>query len=37
MKGITLIGMPGAGKSTVGKIVAGKLGYKFIDLDILIK
>lgn len=37
MKGITLIGMPGAGKSTVGKMLAEQLGWKFVDLDILIK
>lgn len=30
---VTLIGMPGVGKSTVGKIVADKLGYQFIDVD----
>ncbi|MBI2024858.1 MAG: AAA family ATPase [Candidatus Harrisonbacteria bacterium] len=37
MKGITLIGMPGVGKSTIGKLLAEKLNYKFIDLDVLIK
>lgn len=37
MKGITLIGMPGAGKSTIGKQLAKKLKFKFVDLDILIK
>jgi len=36
-KGITLIGMPGAGKSTIGKILAERLGFKFIDLDVFIK
>ncbi|PIV46076.1 shikimate kinase [bacterium (Candidatus Moisslbacteria) CG12_big_fil_rev_8_21_14_0_65_36_11] len=30
---ITLIGMPGAGKTTLGKKIARKLGFKFIDLD----
>lgn len=35
-KGITLIGMPGAGKSEVGKKLAQKLGLVFIDLDNLI-
>jgi len=35
-KGITLIGMPGSGKSTIGKKLAHALGWNFIDLDILI-
>lgn len=35
-KGITLIGMPGAGKTVVGQKLAQKLGLKFIDLDDLI-
>lgn len=35
-KNIVLIGMPGAGKSTVGKILAEKLGRKFIDTDEII-
>lgn len=34
---ITLIGMPASGKSTVGKILAKKLGWDFVDLDDLIK
>ncbi len=34
---ITLIGMPGAGKSTVGVILAKMLSYKFIDTDITIQ
>ncbi len=34
---IILIGMAGAGKSTVGAVLAKKLGYTFTDLDINIK
>lgn len=33
MKNISLIGMPGCGKTTIGRILAGNLGYDFIDLD----
>ena len=35
-KGITFIGLPGSGKSTVGKILANKLKCNYVDLDILI-
>lgn len=34
---IYLIGMPGTGKSTVGKALALKLNYQFIDLDAYIE
>lgn len=32
-RNIVLIGVPGAGKTTVGTILAGKLGRDFIDTD----
>ena len=34
MQNITLIGMPGSGKTTVGKLLAEKLGRKFMDADV---
>ena len=34
---IILIGMPASGKSTVGKMLAEELGYRFIDLDVYIQ
>ena len=37
MKNIILIGMPGAGKSTLGVILAKTLRMNFIDTDILIQ
>ncbi len=37
MKNIVMIGMPGAGKSTMGVILAKTLGRTFIDTDILIQ
>ena len=36
-KNLTLTGMMGVGKTTIGKLLAKKLNYKFIDVDKLIE
>ncbi|MFH0833977.1 MAG: shikimate kinase [Patescibacteria group bacterium] len=33
MKNVILIGMPGSGKTRIGKILAEKLGRPFVDVD----
>lgn len=33
MHRLTLIGMPGSGKSAVGRIIASRLGWTFLDTD----
>ncbi|MDO4941765.1 MAG: shikimate kinase [Lachnospiraceae bacterium] len=37
MNNITLLGMPGAGKSTIGVLLAKALGYDFLDTDLSIQ
>ena len=37
MKNIIFIGMPAVGKSTVGVVIAKRMGYEFIDTELLIQ
>lgn len=36
MENIVLIGMPGSGKTTIGRIIAQKLNRKFVDTDLIL-
>ena len=37
MNNVTLIGMPGVGKSTLGVVLAKVMEYQFLDTDLLIQ
>ena len=37
MDNVVLIGMPAAGKSTVGVVLAKRLGFRFVDSDLVIQ
>ncbi|MCB6414324.1 shikimate kinase [Faecalimonas umbilicata] len=37
MDNIIFIGMPSAGKSTIGVVAAKRMGYEFVDTDLLIQ
>jgi len=36
-KNLIFIGMPASGKSTIGIVAAKRLGYRFIDTDLMIQ
>lgn len=36
-KNVILIGMPGVGKSTIGVVLAKRLGFRFVDSDLVIQ